>query len=62
MKVFRRRTKTGPRRRWEDRQLVAGYDPRVLIELQAIADRVHSAGTAEAALGRSAWGVGPRGR
>jgi hypothetical protein len=62
MQVFRRKTRTRPGRRWEDRLLVAGYDPRVLIELQAIADRAPSAGTPDTALGRSAWGVGPRTR
>jgi hypothetical protein len=62
MKVFKRRTKTGPQRRWEDRQLVAGYDPRVLIELQAIADRAHSERAMGVGVGRSAWGVGPGSR
>jgi hypothetical protein len=62
MKVFMRRTKTRPRPRWEDRQLVAGYDPRVLMELQAIADRAHSERAVGLGVGRSAWGVGPGSR
>jgi hypothetical protein len=29
-------------RRWEDRQFLAGYDSRSLVELQAILDRAQS--------------------
>jgi hypothetical protein len=44
MNVFKPRTKSKVRRRrrWEDRQLLAGHDPRVLIELQAIVDRSYA--------------------
>jgi hypothetical protein len=43
MNVFWFRTSTSPRRRrWEDRQLIAGHDPRVMVELQAILDRTES--------------------
>jgi hypothetical protein len=31
-----------PARRWEDRQWLAGHDPRVLVELQAISDRAQA--------------------
>jgi hypothetical protein len=35
-------TRRWRRRPWEDRQVMAGHDPRVLVELQVISDRVHS--------------------
>jgi hypothetical protein len=43
------------KRRWEDRQWLVGHDPRVLVELQAIADRTESQRDAETFGAARSW-------
>jgi hypothetical protein len=43
------------KRRWEDQQWLVAHDPRVLVELQAIADRAMSQRDAQTSGAARSW-------